>query len=312
MFKKIMMLAATTSFIALAVPQTAALAQGVPPGPTETLEEFKERCRFEDAARGWGEGMRDFDQASVESRQANDYRQLEENARKNAKEASSKADQDMWNADADRYADNARRLEEEARRNLERGKAAFAKFRAHPACTEQYKSFMDQVIFGGELRTDPWFYDDSRPMKDETRAMIEQRDAAEAEAEKAEPKADPEPRQEKKKVTKKPAKIEKPKKLARVKKSDNVAHDVAQSIARDVTVAVASQLASQLIFGEIGGMTERHEMMGGRGMEPHHKMKMNKSGSMKKMNKLDRRMKMNKSARKMKRKMPMDMGFGMF
>jgi hypothetical protein len=268
MFKKIMILAATTSFIALVAPQTAALAQGVPPGLTETLEEFKERCRFEDAARGWGEGMRDFDQASVESRQANDYRQLEENARNNAKEASSKADQDMWNADADRYADNARKLEEEARRNLEHGKAAFAKFRAHPGCTEQFKSFMDQVIFGGELRTDPWFYDDSRPMKDETRAMIEQRDAAEAEAEKAEPKADPAPSQETKKSTKKPAKAEKTKKLAHIRKSKKAKHDVAQSIARDVAVSVASQL----ILGEISGMGHKRKKQ----IQPRRKMKMKK------------------------------------
>jgi len=279
MFKKIMMLAATTSFIALAAPQTAALAQGVPPGLTETLEEFKERCRFEDAARGWGEGTRDIDQASVESRQANDYRQLEENARNNAKDASSKADQDMWNADADRYADNARRLEEEARRNLERGKAAFAKFRAHPDCTEQFKSFMDAMIFGGELRTDPWFYDDTRPMKEETRAMIEQRDAAEAEAEKAEPKADASPSQEKKKSTKKPAKSEKTKKQAHIKKSGK-----ANQFARDVAVSVASQL----ILGEISGMghknkkhhkAERREMMDGMAMEemqPRRKMKMKK------------------------------------
>jgi hypothetical protein len=296
MFKKLIMLAATTSFIALAAPQTAALAQGVPPGLTETLEEFKERCRFEDAARGWGEGMRDFDQASVESRQANDYRQLEENARNNAKEASSKADQDMWNADADRYADNARKLEEEARRNLERGKAAFAKFRAHPGCTEQFKSFMDQVIFGGELRTDPWFYDDSRPMKDETRAMIEQRDAAEAEAEKAEPKADPAPSQEKKKSTKKPAKAEKTKKLAHIRKSKKAKHDVAQSIARDVAVSVASQL----ILGEISGMGHKHKKH-----KKHHKLERRQMMDGMAMEEIQPR-------RKMKMKKLMGAGFGMF
>jgi hypothetical protein len=92
--------------------------------------------------------MRDFDQASVESRQANDYRQLEENARNNAKEASSKADQDMWNADADRYADNARKLEEKARRNIERGNAAFAKFRAHPGVTAQLRRARRHVTIG--------------------------------------------------------------------------------------------------------------------------------------------------------------------
>jgi hypothetical protein len=280
MFKNIIMLAVATSYIALAAPQTAALAQGVPPGLTETLEEFKERCRFEDAARGWGEGTRYVDQANIQSRQANDYRQLEQNARNNAKAASSKADQDMWNADADRYANNAKDLEEKARRDLERGKAAFAKFRAHPECTDQFKEFMDAMIFGGELRTDPWFYDDTRPMKDETRAMIEQRDQAEAEAEMTEPKIAPAPRQEKK-ATKKPPKIEKQKKLARVKKSGGATQDEAQSIARDVVVNVASQL----ILGEVNGnghkrkkhhKAERRETMEGMAMEefqPRRKMK---------------------------------------
>ena len=296
MFKKIMMLAATTSFIALAAPQTTALAQGVPPGLTETLEEFKERCRFEDAARGWGEGTRYIDQASVESRQANDYRQLEQNARNNAKEASSKADQDMWNADADRYADNARKLEEEARRNLERGKAAFAKFRAHPDCTEQFKTFMDAMIFGGELRTDPWFYDDTRPMKDETRAMIEQRDAAEAEVEKAEPKADPAPRQKKKKSTKKPPKAEKSKKQAHIKKSRKANQDVAQSIARDVAVSVASQL----ILGEISGMSHKHKKH-----KKHHKLERRQMMDGMAMEEIQPR-------RKMKMKKLMGAGFGMF
>lgn len=278
MFKKIIILAATTSFIALAAPHTASFAQTAPGDTGNFLEDIKRKCREDAANDGWRDGLRYTDWANTESRQAADYRELERNARNNAKASSSKADQDMWNADADRYANNAKDLEEKARRDLERGKAGFKKFREEEPCAEvvaALEDYMNAVIEDGELRADRKFWDEKPViiMPDEEKA------------EKAEPKVDPAPRQEKKKSSvKKPPKAEKTKKQAHLKKSGNANQDVAQSIARDVAVNVASQL----ILGEITGKcykrekrndAERREMTDGMAFEefqPRRKMKIKK------------------------------------
>lgn len=288
MFKKIMILAATTSFIALAAPHTAAFAQSAPDGAGNTLEDIKRHCREDAANDGFRDGLRYTDWANTESRQAADYRELERNARNNAKTSSSKADQDMWNADADRYANNAKDLEEKARRDLERGKAGFAKFREQEPCVKVVAAmdeFINSVIEDGELRANRKFWDEKLVVIDGELIDPARIKQEVDNAEKAEPKVDPAPRQEKKKLSvKKPPKIEKTKKQAHLKKSGNQTQNAAQSIARDVAVTVASQL----ILGEITGMrhkrekrhnSERREMMDGMAMEevqPRRKMKIKK------------------------------------
>ncbi len=259
MFNKIMILAATTSFIALAAPQTA-LAQGIPPSPgvSETLAEFKERCRAEDADRAILEGASYIDQVGKQAGKAGDFRELEQNARNDAGAASSKESKANFERIAEIYAKLAKAAEDSARRDLERAKEAFDKVRADARCTDIAKDEMDLLIIGGEVAVG----------------------ADKAEAEKIE-KAEPAPRQEKKKVAgKKPPKIEKPKKVNRVNRSEEAGQEVAQAVAQE-----AFLVGAQMLFGEMGGMdrkhkkhhkAERRETMDGMAMEefqPRRKMK---------------------------------------
>lgn len=297
MFKKIMILAATTSFIALAAPHTASFAQTAPGGAGNTLEDIQRQCREDAADDGFRDGMRYTDWANTESRQAADYRELSRNARNSAKTSTSKADQDMWNADADRYDANAEDLEAKAKRDLDRGKAGFAKFREQEPCVKvvaAMNEFIDSIIEDGELRATHEFWDEP-PIVIDGEVIDPAKIKREADkAEKAEPKVEPAPRQEKKKLSeKKPQKVEKQKKQARLQKSGNATQDVAQSIARDVAVNVASQL----ILGEIGGMGHKHKK--------HHKAERRETMDGMAFEEFQPR-------RKMKIKKLMGVGFGMF
>lgn len=275
MLKKIIILAATTSFMALAAHNTA-MAQSAPNGAGKTLEDVQRECREDAADRGFSDGMRYTDWANTESRQAADYRELARNARKNADASTAKADKDMWKADAERYDANAKDLEAKARQDLDRGKAGFAKYREQEPCVNilpAMDAFIDSVIEGGELRATHAFWDEN-PAVIEGEVIDPAKIKQQAEkAEKTEPKADPEPRKEKKKVTgKKPTKIEKVRSATNLKKSGKAGKKVAKALTQALLAYGQYQSMSKYEnhYDERIYDAERRRTMEGKRMKEGH------------------------------------------
>jgi hypothetical protein len=198
--------------------------------------------------------------------QAAQYRDLAANARRNANATDNPVDKADWNKTADGHQANADKLEADAKamdqRVEQEMEEARKSARAASAILEdcqrrQNAAALDQNQPQGVVGSEP-----STPKQS----------------------ADTPKKVEKTQKVSKP-KIEKPKKQARLQKTRNATQDVAQSIARDVAVNVASQL----ILGEINGMghkrkkhhkAERREMMTeGMAMEefqPRRRMKIKK------------------------------------
>lgn len=241
MFSKIMVLAATASFIALAAPHDAALAQTRLGDDALGTQAESDRCFREalaDSAFSASSGLQK--QAEIQARQAAELRALQKNALDNANAAgNTTADTTFWNDEARRRGEDARRLEDSAMRYLECSKAEHAKFLELEPRADVREIFGGDAILAKELR--------------ELLADQKTEDGDEAEDE-----AEPTPQKEKKsQEKKKQTKTEKPKKPANIKKPANKTNKVAGRVARDVAVIVASGL---ILDGMIGNHGKRNKI----------------------------------------------------
>jgi hypothetical protein len=217
MLSRIMVLAATVSFIALTAPHTASFAQTPAGSGYESIEDLKRRYRKEDCDRAFRDGQKYLEFARIGAEKAAKLRELERIAR-----ADTKSDGEYANV----LDGVAKAKEKQAKDDLDRAKAEFAK----ASCTD---AVINALIYFAIDQAELLIYPSARP--------------------EAEDEVEPAPQKEKKsQEKKKQTKTEKPKKPANIKKADNKTNKVAGRMARDVAIAVTTGLLLDQIAGKHG------------------------------------------------------------